>query len=250
MPARRLWLGILFVSVVLIAPAGVAADTLIRQVAHTDAFEIMGRSQPASDDTVAIWLGGQRAAITGGKMNAVFDFTAKKFYIIDHAARSYSELPIPLDLKSLLPADDPNAANFQQMITMLKPTVKVTPTEQRKRIGQWNTQLYQIQITNSFMTINTDSWTTEDAKVDASAYAAMQGAILSIDPVTAEAASEMAKVKGVSIYEATTMTAMGGEMKMTRSTIDLGDKPAPAGTYAPPAGYALKPFNPLAGMKQ
>jgi hypothetical protein len=248
MPVRRLWLGILLVT--LIAPAGVAADTLIRQVAHTDAFEIMGRSQPASDDTVSIWLGAQRAAIAGGKVNAVFDFPAKKFYLIDHQARTYSELPIPLDLKTLIPADDPNAANFQQMITMLKPTVTVTPTEQRKRIGEWNTRLYQIKITNSFMTINTDSWTTEEAKVDLSAYAAMQGAILSIDPVTAEAASEMAKVKGVSIYESTSMTAMGGEMKMTRQTIELGEKPAPASTYAPPAGYALKPFNPLAGMKQ
>jgi hypothetical protein len=248
MPIRRLWLGILFVS--LIAPAGVAADTLIRQVAHTDAFQIMGRSQPASDDTVSIWLGAQRAAITGAKLNAVFDFPAKKFYIVDHETRTYSELPIPLDLKTLLPADDPNAANFQQMITMLKPTVKVTPTEQRKRIGEWSTRLYQIQITNSFMTIQTDTWTTEEAKVDLAAYAAMQGAILSIDPVTAEAASEMAKIKGVSVYETTSMTAMGGEMKMSRQTIELRETPAPADTYAPPAGYAPKPFNPLAGMKQ
>jgi hypothetical protein len=248
MPSSRFWIAAL---ALLLAATGVAAgDTLIRQAVHTGAMQVMGQTQPATDDTMTIWLATERAAISGGSTNAVFDFPASKFYVIDHASRTYSTLPIPLDLKALFPADDPQAAGILQMIDTMKLTAKVTPTTESRKIGSWNARLYRVEMTNPYMTMSSQTWATEDVQVDLARYAAMQTALLSLAPQMLEAARELEKVKGITVLEEQSISAMGAQMTIKRETLEIREAKAPEGTYAPPAGYALTPFDPLQGMRK
>ena len=54
-------------SLVLVLAAFAGADIYVKSKTHTDAFAVMGQSQPAKDETAEQWFGDdQFAAITPG----------------------------------------------------------------------------------------------------------------------------------------------------------------------------------------
>ncbi len=245
---------LLLIALVVILGTGLgttaAADTLLRQVLHTDAFTMMGQSRPASDDTIATWMGKDRAAILSGGTHAVLRGDLSKLFLIDDDSKSYSELTLPIDLTKLLPPDDPNAAMLNQIVQSMKATATVTPTTESRKIGTWNARLYKVDITSEFMKLHSETWATSDVKIDFALYRGAQDALLSLNPGMRDALQEMKKIDGVSVLEDQTVTVMGNEMKMHKETIEVRDAGAPAGTYDAPAGYKLEPFDPLAAMKR
>jgi len=48
---------------------------------------------------------------------------------------------------------------------------------------------------------------------------------------------EMQKVKGVIVYQTSTVKMMGSEVTSTTELLECSDKTAPAGNYDIPAGY-------------
>jgi len=234
----------------LAATLPAAADTFIQRATHRDAFTMMGQSQPASDDTVTIWLGADRIAMSGGSTNAIVRLDQSKLYLLDREAQAYHVLPLPIDLAKLMDPNDPNAQMVQQMLEMMKSTASVTPTEERKTIGSWNARLYHAVIQNSMMTFKSEIWATTDVKLTLPTYRALDEALLSLNPATRDAAAEFRKIEGLPVLEEQSVAVMGSEMKMWEKTLAVRDGAAPAGTYDPPAGYTEKPFNLMEAMQR
>ncbi len=241
-----LGIGILCALLAAIPPAG--ADTFVRQVMHSDAFTMMGKTQPATDDTITVWFSKDRTAMSGGQMNAILDIKGQKFYVLDHDARSYSAISLPIDLSAMLPADDPNAGMLKQMLEMMAGSTTVTRTDETRKIRSWNARLYKVEIASTFLSIKSDSWATEDVDIDMNVYKAMQQALFSLNPALRGAADELAKIKGLILLEEQTVTSMGTTMTSRRETIEVRTGKPPAGTYSPPAGYEEKPFDPTEAM--
>ncbi len=217
------------------APA-LAADVYVKSKTHTDAMAVMGQNVPAKDDVIEMWISGARMANISKDAVVIVDLDKNVFYMVRHADKSYIEAPLPLDMTKLLP---PEAAG---MAAMLKMTVTVTPTAEKKKIGQWDCTAYDGVMTVMGMKMNMRMWASTQVPFDAGVFnakmlpAIMQGQGM----MDAAALKEFAKVEGFQIATETTGDMMGAKIRTTTEVVEIVSKPAPAGTFAPPAGYTKK----------
>ena len=157
-------LSVLGAALLPLAFAGAAgADTVLVLKAHQDASVVAGQEQPARDGTVELWIGDGRASRSDdlGRFVLLPDEVA----IVNHADRTYTVLELPVDFQKLMPP------GMQQSAEMWKLEAKVTPGEERRKIGDWNTRRYTIELTNAMgLAVRTEMWTTTELGFDLEVY--------------------------------------------------------------------------------
>lgn len=224
----------------LAAPA--FADTMLTMKSHTDPV----MNQPAKDETTTTWVGKDRLARLGGDSSFIIRGDQNKIYIIDAAAKTYSELELPVDLTKYFPPE--MQAQIGAMLPQMKMTVKITPTEQTRKIGNWNTKLYKAEIANAMgMKMDIDMWVTKDIAIDMAAYKNLANSLQGLQLGFEDVAREMAKIDGISVLTENTMSIMGNTVKSREEIVSAETKAAPAGTYDVPAGLTKETFNPMKG---
>ena len=217
----------------LLLSALVQADSYIKQSSHVDGFQMAGRTQPATDDTVEQWIGNnQMAMITKGR-STVLDLSKNALFVINHNAKTYVEMALPLDLTKYFPP---------QMAQMMgSTTVTVTPNGQTQQIGQWKCDGYDMttNMMGGMMTIKSTVWASKDVPIDWQMLSEKMMPLITQASMrlTEEAVKEFSKIKGFQVKSDSTMLMMGNEVKMRMETIEISTKPAPAGVYEVPAGY-------------
>ena len=224
---------ILAALVVLIAVPSAFADTYIKSKTHNDAMVVMGQSTPARDTTTETWIAEGRYASGGADSWFVIDVAKKVAYFINHKDKTYVETPLPLDLAKLLP---PEAAG---MVDMIKMTATVTPSTDTRKFGSWNCTGYDAVMTVMGMPMNMRIWATTAVPFDVAGFnSSMMPVILQGQMRVADAAlAEFAKIKGYQIASEMTADIMGAKVHVTQEVVEIADRPAPEGIFAPPAGY-------------
>jgi len=225
------------------------ADVYMKQKTHTGAFTVMGQSQPEKDEIMVYWIGTGKAR-TDSEGKSTLYFADKKVLIgIDHAAKTYSEIPMDFDKMFEEAAEgetEEEKAEAKKMAEMMKGMaqgmmgsmkVSVTETGETKKIGSWNARKYIIDMDMGMMKAKSEAWASEDLKVDYNVYFTMANAMMANMPGFDKLAQEMKKVKGVIVYQESATKVMGQDMKSTVEVIEYTEKGAPAGTYDIPAGY-------------
>ena len=234
----------------VIAAAQARADVYMKNKTHTDAFTIMGQSQPAKDEIMVFWMGDNKARTDqeGANTSMIFQADKKMLYMVDHNKKQYSEMP--LDFGKMFDAaadeaggDEEDKAQAKAMAGMMKGlmggmSAKVTDTGETKRIGSWNARRYTLEIDMGGMGKTTgDAWATEDLKVDYAMAFTMANGMMASMPGFEKILAEMKKIKGVVVFQTTVAKVMGQEMKSTTELLECSEKAAPAGQYDLPAGY-------------
>ncbi|MCX6544360.1 MAG: hypothetical protein NTV05_08085 [Acidobacteria bacterium] len=224
---------ILAAIVLLIAAPAAFADTYIKAKTHTDGMAMMGQNTPARDDTNETWITAGKFATGNADAWFVIDVSKKVAYFIDHQRKTYVETPLPLDFAKLLP---PEAAG---MADMMKVTATVTPTSETKKIGSWDCIGYDTTMSVMGMKMNVRVWASTAVPFDVAAFnATIMPVILQGQMRVADASlAEFAKIKGFQIASELTADMMGAKMRVTQEVVDIAERPAPAGIYAPPDGY-------------
>ena len=69
---------------VLALPLAAGADTLYTMKSHTDAFKMGGQSQPAKDETVKVWVSGDRLRRDEGEQSMILRMDKNRLYVVDH----------------------------------------------------------------------------------------------------------------------------------------------------------------------
>jgi len=243
---KRLVLWTVLACAALASPAW--ADTRILQLMHVDPMTMMGQSQPARDDTITVWIAKDRMAIRGGGTDMILRLDMSQAYLLDRAEKTYSVLELPIDLTKLLPADDPNAPMFNNMLEMMKSTTTVTPSEESRKVGQWNARRYDVETKNNFVTIQGVLWATKDVTLDMDLYHRLEETMLALNPALRDAMSSYRKIEGIVVLQEQTVTAMGQTTKMHTETLDVQEAKAPAEVYRVPKEYTKKNFNPMEAM--
>jgi hypothetical protein len=217
---------------VLAAPAAFA-DTYVKSKTHTGAMSVMGQSTPARDETTETWISAKRYATGGGDSWFVIDVDKKVAYFINHKSKSYVEAPLPLDFAKLLPAE---AAGMADMIKM---TATVKATSETKRIGSWDCTGYDMVMTVMGMNMNTRIWASTAVPFDVAAFNAtiMPAVATGLMRVADSSIAEFAKIKGYQIASEMTADIMGAKMSVTQEVVEIVERTAPEGVFAPPAGY-------------
>ncbi len=222
-------------------------DAYFKQIRHTDAHQVMGQQLPAETDTTEMWFSDKAARIETGDGNwVILQADKNAVYMIDNQEKTYVE--IPLDGKGMLEAMVPEgegeegaeaAAMMKQMAaSMLANTqVTVTPTDERKKIRDWNARKYMVEIKMPMGTASSEVWASTEIKIDARLFQKLSMAMSGMMADVEKMMKEMEKIEGMEVYNSTVVEIMGNKIKSTQEIIEHAQKPAPAGAYELPAGY-------------
>ena len=222
--------------VLLLASPALAADVLVRIKTHSDPMAIGGQAQPARDSVAEQWYGPGKTAQISGDGGFIVDLAKNAAYMINHRTKPYVPMAIPIDIVKILPPEVAAQAPMMQM------TATVTPTAETRTIGAWRCTGYDVALTMMGMPMKLRVWASTDVPAALLDYSAkvtpvfLQGQMR----LTAESMKEFAKIQGFQVATELTATVMGAQMRTTTEVVEIVEKPAPAGTFEPPAGYAQK----------
>lgn len=228
----------ILVGLILVACAtpAYAADVYIKSRTHTGAMEVMGQKVEATDVDTEVWIGGTKMASVTKDASFIVDLDKNVAFLVNHATKSYVESALPLDFAKLLP---PEAA---PMLGMMQMSATVAPTTETKTIGKWACTGYDMTINMMGMPLKVRIWASTQVPFDYAQFQAkMMPAVLQGQMRLNEASvAEFAKIKGYQIASETNGEMMGAKINSTTEVLEMVEKPAPAGVYAPPAGYTKK----------
>lgn len=249
---KRAFLGtvILFTFLIMIAsPVLVRADVYIKLKRHTDAYQVMGQTQPEKDEIIITWMGKDKGKIdTGEDQSMIILLDKKMMYFLDHAKKTYSEMPFG-DLSEILSSALPEselseeemamAKKFMKGITssMMKFEAKVTDTGEKKTIKGWKCRKYIMNVKMMMGGSTSEIWATEDIKINFDLYRTLGFSIMAKQPGFQEVMKEMEKIKGVAVLTTSTSSAMGADVKMTDEITEVKEESAPSGAYEVPKDY-------------
>jgi hypothetical protein len=166
MMLKRIFVGLgLFALLSLsISPVLANPDTYIKNKDHTDAVTMFGITTPAEDTYTEMWTSKDKMRIDSydenGKLTSSTIWQGSKIYFIDHAKKTYEEMDLSTDIGGI--------------VSMMKMTVEVTPTNETQKINKWNCKKYLVKIKTSAKgvttTMNQEVWATKDIDIDYGRY--------------------------------------------------------------------------------
>jgi hypothetical protein len=230
--------------VVLLSAGIAAADIKVVKQTHQDGFTIMGQTQPPEDRQQTSWIATDRMYMDQGSNVTIVRLDLMKLYVIDHGTKSYHVLDLPIDLSKLVPPE------MQPMLAMMQFEVTVTPTDERKQVGEWDARRYDMTMTSQMFSMKATMWVTKVDGYDPQSFNSMSVHMNSLQPGMADAVKEMSKIDGLVVEQQGIMTMMGTEVGTSEKTTSIENIEAPAGTYDPPADYTEKPFDFMARMQR
>ena len=227
------------------------ADIFMKQKMHTEGFQMMGQSQPAKDEITTIWITSDKLRSDNPEQSIIMRLDQNKMYMLDHAKKTYAEMPLEIgkamgdkidQAMEEEGMDEQQKANMMGMMKgMTQMKLTVTPTDETKKIGEWNCRKYLQNLQTMMGPTEGEIWATEDLKVDPELYAqyrtAMMGKGGMFGGAMEEMANEMKKIKGVPVLTITTVNMMGASMKSTQELLEFREGTAPSGYFNIPSGY-------------
>ncbi len=209
----------------------VKADTLIRQKSHADEFTIMGKKQPARDESQETWIGQDRMATLTKEQAIIVDLAKNVITAVNHHNKTYVEMALPLDMSKYLPPQ------FQQMMSATK--ITVSPNGKSQQVGQWKCTGYDTTMEMGPMKMNMVIWASKDLPFDWKPVREKMfpQAVKASMRLNDAGLQEIMKIEGYWIRTDISMDMMGTPFKSTQEVTEIVTKDAPEGTYSAPADY-------------
>jgi hypothetical protein len=225
---------IVVMAILFVTPALLMADTMIRQVEHMDAVDMPGRSIPAQTDTSVAWMKANRARVDkSDTVTFIVHMDDDIAYILNRKEKNYAEISLKQDDDS---SAYPGATKNDPMRQMMTISATVTPTDETKKIGDWNCKKYNVDMKLGGLDMKQEIWATEDVKIDYDMFHQASNAMLSQFPGYEDLMTEMKKLKGIPIQTTINVDMMGNKMTRTINVIEIKDAEPPGG-YDVPEGY-------------
>lgn len=97
-------------------------------------FANRSEGSTAATGESTVWLGAQKMRRDQGASTTLIRLDQKKLYVVQHAAKTYVELDLPIDLLKAVP--EAQRASITQLAQAMQVTAKVTPGSERKTLGR------------------------------------------------------------------------------------------------------------------
>lgn len=191
--------------------------------------------KPNGDSVQEQWIGKEKIVTISQDTNFIIDMSKKKVFIVTHKDKSYVETDYPVDFSKLLDFPEESKA----ILSMMKITVTVNATGQKKKIGKWNCDEFQVNMTMMGQTLTNQVWATKDLPIDWKRYSDLAGMMLGSIQTFMDTVSiaEFKKIEGITIESEFKGEIMGNSLIVSNKIVELTQKEAPAGIYSPPPGY-------------
>lgn len=239
---------IMIISAAVLMTVGAAtADYKVVLQHHQDGFSMMGQTQAETDEEHVTWIGDKKLRMDQGSTTTVVEMEAGKMFIINHDDKNYTEVDLPVDLELLMP---PGMA--EQMLAMLKFDVTVTPSDETRKVGEWNAKRYDLTMKSAMMSLDSVIWASTDTPINHADYFELFSKVMSLQPGMESMLEQMRQIDGYVVTQEGTMSMQFmGETTIGSSDVvkTIEELAAPAGTYGPPADYAKEEFDYMAMMQ-
>lgn len=206
------------------------ADTLLTIKSRVEGLDMPGQSP---ESTARVWLAGDKLRRDDGDTSTILRLDRNKLYILDHAGKTYSELPLPVDLQKLagLPKD-----------ALPKSDVQVTSTNETRKIKSWNARKVKVAVTSAAgLKLDTTMWVSRDVPSYA-AFNKMLASMAALQPAGTELSRKLEQIEGFPVLQETQAEINGSRFTAREELVSVETRDAPAGAYEPPAGYKARPF--------
>jgi hypothetical protein len=222
------------------------ADTLLTVASHTDGFQLQGIRQSPKDSQAKVWIAGDKVRHDEGSTSEIFRFDRGKLYLLDHAAKTYSEIDLPIDLHKLVPRG--NDQLVAQLLQLKKVDVSLHPTAESKKIRDWTARKLEVELRSTQgMTVASAIWLSADVPVYA-AYNKMQASRETLRG-NVEWARRLVDLDGFPVLQEIVVHLLGTQFKSREELVSLQTADSPAGAYEIPAGYAANPYDLTSGVE-
>jgi hypothetical protein len=200
-----------------------AADSVLTVRSSIEGLKM---DQPPGE--VKIWIGGDKLRREEGDTSYILRLDRGKLYIVNHAAKTYTELAVPGDLpQTAVPG------------TELK--VQVTATNETKKIGNWNARKYKVDLSNPGLHLDTTIWASRDI-ASYQAYGRLAASLAALQPGGADWARKMEQIEGFPVLQEADVNMGGSRFRTREELVAVETRDAPAEAYEPPAGYTARPL--------
>ncbi len=234
---------ILIIFSLALSPTVSYADHVIKGKKHTDAFSMMGQSQPAKDEDMTTWIGKDKMRQDVGETTTLIRMDKNKLYIINHSDKNYSEMDLPFKLEDVLPPE------AKQMMDAMDISSSITDTGETQTINNWNCKKYLVEISVSMMgmgmPIKMNMWTSKDLGIDLKEFKNLYTQTLASNPMFKDFIGEFEKIDGYPVLTEFSMDMMGTEQKYTEEVLSVEKTSPAAETYELPEGYSKTAYNPF-----
>lgn len=242
---RRLgWVVVVCAAFTLLLGGAAQADLYMKQNSRTDAFTVMGQSQPEKNQVVEYWFSKNRVRMNTGEMQStIVDLDGKVMYALNHTDKTYSEMPLAIgDMieKAVGEEGDEEATEaYRKMAESMMAGIeaKVTDSGETRKIKDWNCRKYVVEMTLPMGKSRAEIWATKDIKVDPKTYWTVANAMMASQPGFEKIMEEMKKIDGVVVESVTEAEVMGIKVKSTEDLLEIEEKAAPGGVFDIPKEY-------------
>lgn len=225
------------------------ADDYLKIRHRSEAYEVMGQKQAASEDIVETWLSKDMARMdTGSNSSVILRGDKQVIYALDHKQKTYTEIPMNMgqamsNMLGEMGGTEEQAQMMAQMMgAMMKIKAGVVDTGRTQKAGQWSCRVYEMTLEMPMGDTVSEICATEDIGVDMGLYHQMAHAMMAGQQGFQEMLQEMEKIKGVSVQTVSTANVMGASMKTTEELLEHKKMSAPVGSFDIPVGYAKQRF--------
>ncbi|HZF12075.1 MAG TPA: hypothetical protein VFE33_25085 [Thermoanaerobaculia bacterium] len=225
---------------ILLFATGAQADTLLTIQARLET------SPPppvavSTETEMQLWVGDHRMREDSPGLSTVIRrFDRGKLYFLDHRTKTYAEVDLPFDPL----AGKPTTAGDSARERGQKARVTVTLTDEKRRIGAWNTRKVVVVSHDPGGDFTAEKWMSTEVGVDegtlnqwlAKAVVPPPG---SLTPEVLESQRQLDAIPGYPVLEETRSSRGPGETEFRwhKELVSAETKEPPAGLYDPPAGY-------------
>jgi len=258
----------LICAIVVLALVGLAmpvqADAYLTQVSRTDPVTIMGQTQPGTTDTSEIWMSGEKAYMTTKLGYVLLRADLGMMYVVNSSAGTFAEFPLgavaekSAEIAKMMEGmkdsgqsekmaemmkeaeGNPQAAKMMEAMKGMMEgmsggssmmSAKVTATDETKKIGDWDTRLWVVDMKVMMGNTTQKIWATKDIDMNYEKFQELGGAMLASMPGFEDIVNEMKKIEGVPILTESETKVMGTSIKQTTEVIDFQNKTSPDGIY-------------------
>jgi hypothetical protein len=236
---------------IFMIPAVGLADIFMKEKVHQGGYEVMGQKNPEKDYFRTTWITPEKMISNDDQRSIIVRLDQNAFYIVDHTKNTYMQMPLNFGetmnkkLEQEMQKegmDDENMKKFMDMAKgMMQVEMTVTPTDEKKQIGDWNCRKYIQKLNTGMGETTSEVWATEELEIDSELYAkfasAMMGQQSGAGKATEEMVEELKKIKGVPVLTKTKVNMMGTTMETVRELVEYKQEGAPSGIFDIPEGY-------------
>ncbi len=188
-------------------------------------------------DVLFVGAGGVRRDLPS--FSTIVRAGADTYVHIDHQAKAYAEVTLPLKLEELLTETELECLR-RQPFALADLAAEVTLTGESRLIGRWQTKRLRVLGRHPIgLAIEEDAWITHDLPVDLGLYLKMMQGKAALSPISRGWYPDFTAAGGFPV-ESTMIRRMHGNVRRrTERRLDSVTEVEPDPTrYRPPAGYS------------